>query len=115
MGWLFGTSHEVMRSDADIIQPGGRLLFYDSIPLSMEERLHILLVLHPGSETGRYIVSGELYGRVLPEQIQAQLQIGGDHYETEARDGLIQFPEVDLRKKVHDMTLNLFTSNWTIS
>jgi hypothetical protein len=77
------------------IQPGGRLLYYDVVPLGDQE-VDVMLMLNNAEMPRRYAITGVLDSDSLPALIYARLYVGDDLYFAEVRSGQVTFENVAL-------------------
>lgn len=75
------------------IQPGGRLLLYDTLIVGGEP-IQVMLMLHNGSAPDLYRVTGELSAVLLPPNLWARLQVGERTYYTRVQDEKLEFEDV---------------------
>ncbi len=94
------------------IQPGGRLLLYDTILLG-EDPVLVMLTLHGEDEAGQYTITGDLYADSLPPTVHARLFIGSHMYHAQVQDGRMSFENVrfDQDDRVERIHLTLETDN----
>ncbi len=90
----------------DAIQPGGRLLFYDTVPMGTQH-VQIMLTLHCCSNAGQYVIVGELAAEELPPVLVVTAQIGAETYEAEAHDGKVVFEDVSFSEGVKHIMIIL--------
>jgi hypothetical protein len=108
---LFGESlsahfaSQTVRS-LDAMQPGGRLLFYDTVPMG-KQQVQIMLTLHRYSTDGQYVIVGELVAEELPTVLKMTAQIGAETYEAEACDGKVVFENVLFEEEVKHIMITL--------
>jgi hypothetical protein len=76
------------------LQPGGRLLLYDTVPLG-GSRVQILLTLHSDTAPDTYRVVGQLIGKSLPQRVEAYLQVGKQAYHVHAEGGRFEIQGVE--------------------
>ena len=75
------------------IQPGGRLLLFDTIALG-DTQVQAMLTLHKSDAPNRYTIVGELSSDSLPPVINARLHVGHDVYFADVLDGMLSFEGV---------------------
>lgn len=90
------------------IQPGGRLLLYDTVPLG-EGRVQILLTLHSEPKPDTYRVVGQLAGKSLPQRVEAYLQVGKLAYHVSATEGRFEIHGVEFGEGVENLSFRLAT------
>jgi hypothetical protein len=91
------------------LQPSGRLLLYDDIPLG-DDHLQVLLTVEPsGDDADQFAIVGELSGDKLPPFVKARLYIGDNVYVAEAHNGVVRFERVTLDAAAERITLTLET------
>jgi hypothetical protein len=108
---LFGESlsahfaSQTVRS-LDAMQPSGRLLFYDSVPMG-KQQVQIMLTLHRGSTAGQYVIVGELAAEDLPPALKVTIQIGSETYQADVVDGKVVFENVLFDEEVKHIMIIL--------
>lgn len=90
------------------IQPGGRLLLYDTVPLG-ESRVQILLTLHSEPKPDTYRLVGQLAGKSLPQRVEAYLQVGKQAYHVYANEGRFEIHGVVFGEGVENLSFRLAT------
>ncbi len=90
------------------VQAGGRLLLYDTVPLG-KDRIQVILTLHADKDETCHRVIGQLAGRSLPQAIKACLRVGERSYETEARNGRFEIPNITFDDGVQELSFSMMT------
>ncbi len=90
------------------IQPGGRLLYYDVVPLGDQE-VDVMLMLNNAEMPCCYAITGVLDNDSLPALIYARLYVGDDLYFAEVRGGQVIFENVAIDDDQKQISITLET------
>lgn len=86
---------------------GGRLLFYDAIPLGPQQ-IVAKFTLYLTETPGRYLLAGELSGSDLSPMLSAYLYVDGEIcYNTDVREGKLDFEDIPLDESVERIEIVL--------